>query len=170
MRETKQQTSGFVVDLDRAVDQYSDMIYRIAMSYTKNETQAQDVFQETFLRLVKYRDTIESEEHLKAWLIRVAVNCSKTEVTSTWNKTTEGIDPEKVTEPVFEQEEQSFLYEQILQLPEKQKAPLFLYYYEGYSVKEIAVLLEEKENTIKSHLDRGRKKLKSVLEKEGYRL
>lgn len=170
MMEKANKPSGFVVDLDAAVDQYSDMVYRIAMSYTKNETEAQDVFQETFLRLVKYRDTIESEEHLKAWIIRVAVNCAKTQVTSTWNKTTEGIDTERMAEVASEQPEQSFLHEQILLLPENYKAPLFLYYYEGYSVKEIAQMLGEKENTIKSYLSRGRKKLKSVLEKEGYRL
>lgn len=162
--------STYQVDLDRAVDLYGDMVYRIAMTYTKNGADAQDVFQDTFLRLVKYRETIESEEHLKAWLVRVAVNCAKSFVTSNWNKTTEGMEENPASEPVFETEEQSFLYEMILQLPEKTKLSMLLYYYEGYSVKEIAVIIEEKENTVKSYLNRGRKKLKQELEKEGYRL
>lgn len=166
---TKDKTP-YQVDLDEAVDRYADLVYRIAMSYTKNQTDAQDVFQDTFLRLTKYRNTIESEEHLKAWLIRVATNCAKSLLTSTWNKTTEGIEEGKISEPVFETEEQSDLYDMILQLPEKMKVPLLLYYYEGYSVKEISAILDEKENTVKSYLDRGRKKLKKELEEEGVHL
>ncbi|MDO5156513.1 MAG: RNA polymerase sigma factor [Eubacteriales bacterium] len=159
-------TAGYSVDLDKAVDDYADMVYRIAVSYVKNTTEAQDIFQNTFLKLTRYKDTIESEEHLRAWLIRVAVNCAKSFVTSTWNKTTEGLDLERINEPVFEMEEHSELYEMILALDDKYKMPLYLYYYEGYSVKEIAEMLGEKENTIKSNLSRGRKKLKEDMERK----
>ena len=160
----KMNTTKYRVDLDKAVDVYSDMVYRIAMSYVKNSTDAQDIFQNTFLKLTRYKDTIESEEHLRAWLIKVSVNCAKSFVTSTWNKTTEGLDLETINEPVFMMEEQSELYELILALDDKYKMPLLLYYYEGYSVKEIARILDEKENTIKSNLSRGRKKLKNDIE------
>lgn len=157
-------TAKYSVDLDKAVDDYSDMVYRIAMSYVKNMDDAQDIYQNTFLKLTKYRDTIESEEHLRAWLIRVAVNCAKSFVTSSWNKNTEGLDSEVLSETTVEMEERSELYDWIVGLDDKYKTPLLLYYYEGYSVKEIAMILDEKENTIKSNLSRGRKKLKEYIE------
>lgn len=157
-------TEKYSVDLDKAVEVYSDVVYRIAMSYVKNTTDAQDIYQNTFLKLTRYKDTIESEEHLRAWLIRVAVNCAKSFVTSTWNKNTEGLDSETLSESVVEMEEQSELRDLIVKLDDKYKIPLLLYYYEGYSVKEIAKMLGEKENTIKSNLSRGRKKLKEHIE------
>lgn len=163
-RILKMNTDSYRVDLDKAVDVYSDMVYRIAMSYVKNSADAQDIFQNTFLKLTRYKDTIESEEHLRAWLIKVSGNCAKSFVTSTWNKTTEGLDAETISEPVFQMEETSELYDLILAFDEKYKMPLLLYYYEGYSIKEIAEILGEKENTIKSNLSRGRKKLKDAIE------
>lgn len=163
--------SHYVVDLDKAVDMYSDMILRIAMSYTKNMDDAHDIYQETFLRLVKYRDTIDSEEHLKAWLIRVTTNCAKSFLTSAWNKNTQGMDDNLMTEePVYEREEQSVLYEEILKLPEKYKTPLYMFYYEGYPINKIAEILEKNENSVKTLLSRGRDKLKKALAREGYNL
>ena len=67
-------------NFDQIVDTYADMVYRIALVQMKNIDDAQDVFQEVFLRLVKNIDKIESEEHLKFWLIRVTINCAKTSI------------------------------------------------------------------------------------------
>ena len=71
-------------NIEETVDKYADMVYRIALTQMKNVHDAQDIFQEVFLRLVKNIDTIQNEEHLKSWLIRVTLNCSKTNLMSAW--------------------------------------------------------------------------------------
>jgi len=149
------------IEFDRAIEKYSDMIYRIAMTITGNEEDAKDAFQETFLRLVRNKDKITSEEHLKAWLIRVVTNCAKTTVLSPWNRNTQGFDQER--EAVYRQEEDHLLTE-LQKLPEKYSIVLYLYYYEGYSVKEIGKILKKNENSVKTLMNRGRNLLKKKLE------
>ena len=72
--------------VEEAVEEYADMVYRIALVEVKNKTDAEDVFQEVFIRLVKHIHKLESREHITAWLIRVTVNCSKKHLTSFWNR------------------------------------------------------------------------------------
>ena len=162
----------YQLDLDEAVDKYADMVYRIAMTVTKNQTDAQDVFQETFLRLVRYRETIESEEHLKAWLIRVATNCAKSLVTSSWYKNTQGIDQQLTEEAANDtaNDNKNQILDYIKELPEKYRIVLYLFYYEEYPVKKISQILAKKETTVKSILSRGRDKLRDKLVKEGYKI
>lgn len=159
-------TNQYQVDFEKAIEKYGDMVYRICVTITGNTEDAKDVFQDTFLRLVKHHKEITSEEHLKAWLIRVANNCSKTTVSSPWNKRTQGFDPDGNQEPVYEQEENHLLTE-VRSLPENYALVLYLFYYEGYSIKEIAGILDKKENSIKTLLDRGRKLLRKRLEEGG---
>lgn len=156
----------YQVDFENAIEKYGDMVYRICVTITGNTEDAKDVFQDTFLRLVKHHKEITSDEHLKAWLIRVANNCSKTMVTSVWNKRTQGFDLEGNQEPIYEQQENHLLAE-VQSLPENYGLVLYLFYYEGYSIKEIGRILDKKENTIKTLLDRGRKLLKKRLEEGG---
>ncbi len=165
----KIQQNNYQVDFEYTMEKYADMVYRIAMTITGNEEDAKDVFQETFLRLVKNKHKITSEEHLKAWLIRVAGNCGKTVVASPWNKHTQGIDDEiQNKEAPGENEKQELLCE-IKGLGEKYSLPLYLFYYEEYSIKEISKVLEKNENSIKTLLSRGRKLLAKKLKEEGYR-
>lgn len=155
------------VELEEAVGRYSDMVYRISLTITKNEEDARDVYQETFLRLVRNQDKITSEEHLKAWLIRVTGNCAKTTVSSFWNRLTEGMPeeiPAKDDQAVWEK---NVLFQEMKKLPDKYSLVLYLYYYEEYSVKEISFLLGKKENSIKTQLSRGRELLRKRLEKGG---
>ena len=155
------------VVLDDAIERHADMVYRICMTITGNVEDAKDAFQETFLRLVRNKDKIVSEEHLKAWLIRVASNCAKTTVASTWNRTTQGMEEETVgEEKIYEQKENDLLIE-LQKLPKKYSMALYLYYYEEYSVREISELLHKKENSIKTLLARGRKLLRKNLEEGG---
>lgn len=156
----------YQVEFDDAVEKFGDMVYRICVTITGNTEDAKDAFQDTFLRLVKHHHEITSEEHLKAWLIRVAGNCAKTTVTSPWNKRTQGFNEEQGQEAVYEQEENLLLAE-LQSLPENYALVLYLFYYEEYSIKEIGHLLDKKENTVKTLLDRGRKLLKKKLEEGG---
>lgn len=156
------------LNIDEVVNKYADMVYRIAVTQMKNTHDAQDIFQEVFLRLVKHMDTIESEEHLKAWLIRVTLNCSKTNLTSAWRRHTQSIE-EQTEEFSFETEEQLDLYEHLQKLPKKYRTVLYLFYYEEMSIKEICEVTGQKEPTVKSQLSRARTMLRTELEQEGFR-
>ncbi len=155
------------IEFNKAVEQYSDMIYRIAIAITGNEEDAKDVFQETFLRLVKNQDKIQSEEHLKAWLIQVSGNCAKTIASSPWNKKTQGflgeIEGNNQTDVLLK----NHLLSELHRLPQKYSMVLYLFYYEGYAIKEIAKLLNKNENSIKTLLNRGRNLLRKRLKEGG---
>lgn len=157
----------YQIDMEEAVEQYADMVYRISMTITRNESDAQDVFQETFLRLVKYKETIENEQHLKAWLIRVASNCAKSFVTDSWNKRTQGIDQTMITEQTFERKEQGLLFKRIRELPQNHAISLYLFYYEEYTIQEISHIMKKNINTVKSYLRRGKAMLRKHLEEDG---
>lgn len=156
--------NNYNVLFEDAVERYGDTVYRICLTITGNAEDAKDAFQETFLRLVRNKDKIVSEEHLKAWLIRVASNCAKTTVTSTWNRTTQGMDTEAAGEEVLYEQKENDLLSELQKLPRKYSVVLYLYYYEEYSIREIGVLLHKKENSIKTLLARGRKLLRKSLE------
>lgn len=145
------------------VRKYSDMVYKLALSRTKNKADADDVFQEVFLRYMKNIDKIEDEEHLKAWLIRVTVNCSKSLSMTAWARNTVPLD-EEIS---FSTPEQSDVYFATLELPPKYRTVIHLFYYEDMSVAQIAEALETKESTVKSQLSRAREMLKQKL-KGGY--
>lgn len=155
------------LNIDEIVDRYADMVYRIALTQMKNIHDAQDIFQEVFLRLVKNIDSIENEEHLKAWLIRVTLNCSKTNLMSAWRKHTQPLEEEQ-NQIAFETKEDSDLYEQIQQLPKKYRTVLYLFYYEDLPVKKICEITGQKETTIKSQLSRARNMLKKQLDSQGW--
>lgn len=157
----------YQVNLEDSVERYADMVYRVSMTITKNQHDAQDVFQETFLRLVKYKETIQSEEHLKAWLIRVASNCAKTLASDIWNNRTQGMDEAMTGDLTYEQKEQGTLMKYMKKLPPKYALPLYLFYYEEYSIQEIADIMNKNINTVKSYLRRGKEKLRKYLAEDG---
>jgi RNA polymerase sigma-70 factor, ECF subfamily len=164
MRKTKREKSTYLVDTETAINQYADMVYRIAIVQMKNKSDADDIFQEVFIRLVKYKETIESEEHLKAWLIRVTTNCCNKQFTSAWNKKTTFLESEDDISETYEIEEQDeTVFQAVKQLPENYKSVIHLFYYEEYSVKEIAQILEQSESTIKTRLSRARQMLRKNL-------
>lgn len=147
------------------IARYSDMVYRIAYARTGNRLDAEDVYQEVFFRLFAKRPRIESEEHLRAWLIRAACNTSVNLVKSAWRRLVrpmpEGFDPPA---EVADDTSASALRGALYRLPEKYRAVLCLYYYEEISTDEIARILGEKPTTIRTRLRRGREKLRILLE------
>ncbi len=160
---------------EKIVERYADMVYRIAVNETGSRTDAEDVFQEVFLRLVKYKNRISTEEHLKAWLIRVTLNCARKHTGSTWNKKVVYLnEPENDNTPDENaasdyakiENADSPLTGAVAKLPEIYRIVIYLFYYEELSIVRIAEALKEKESTIKSRLHRAREMLKINLEGE----
>ncbi len=148
------------------VEKYFDMIYKLALSQTKNREHADDVVQEVFLRYIKTDTDFQSEEHIKAWLIRVTLNCSKSIFTTSWHKKTVPLS-EREDMPVFDATEKSDVYYAVAELPHKYRAVIHLFYYEDMSVEQISKYLGTNPSTVKSQLSRGRKMLGEKL-KGGY--
>lgn len=150
---------------DTAMKKYGDMIYRIAMNQMKNENDAEDVFQEVFIKWLQYHDKFQNDEHEKAWLIRVTINQCKSILKSSWySKTGEiGEELENTLSYTDTVEEEGTLDEALNKLPEKYRIVIHLFYYEELSVLQISQALNEKESTIRTQLTRARRKLKQVL-------
>lgn len=147
------------VSKEEVVEKYFNMVYKLALSQTKDKTHADDVCQEVFLRYIRSNTKYESEEHIKAWLIRVTVNCSKNIFSNSWFQKTVPL----TEEIMFENEEKGDVYYATLELPQKYRTVIHLFYYEDLSVAEIASSLKMKESTVKSQLHRGREMLKEKL-------
>ena len=142
---------------------YAPAVYRLAYARTGSRTDAEDVMQEVFLRLMKAGPVFESEEHAKAWLLRVASNCASDLFRLPWRRR-EG--PLEDDLPAPEQPEAGSVTEAVLALPVRYRIPIHLYYYEDYSVAEIAKIMGRSEGTVKSRLFRDRKLLRERLEEE----
>lgn len=146
-------------DMDAVIQAYADIVYRLAYTQVRSKTDADDIFQEVFLRYLRKAPIFESEAHRKAWLIRVTINCSKRFWTSAWNRKTVPLEDQFS----FPQPEIMQLDEALSHLPSKYRTVIHLYYYEGYSTDEIAGILHTKPSTIRSQLTRARNKLKQLL-------
>ncbi len=153
------------LETDEAFQRYADRVYASAFSVTRNPTDADDVTQDTFLRYHTRNDDFESEAHLKAWLLRVAINRAKDLAGSFWRRNTTALE-EYMETLVFEMPEDSELFCAVMALPEKYRVVIHLHYYEGYGVEEIAALLGCRAGTVKSQLNRGRMLLKKALKED----
>lgn len=146
------------------IKSYQNAVYRIAFTYCKNHYDAEDITQEVFLRYLKSGKDFNDEEHLKAWLIRVAMNVSKSFLRSAWSKKTVSIsEHENLCD---EKQEQPEVYQAVLSLPEKYRSVVLLYYYEDYNVREIAEILRRTETAVQTQLQRARIILKSKLKED----
>lgn len=148
----------------RVVDTYANNIYRVALNYCRNRSDAEDVVQNVFLKLFETDTTFRDEEHIKRWLIRVTINKAKDLCSSVWKKRIVPIDAhDSMSYQQFATAESSDLYDAVMRLSDKYRIIIHLYYYEDYAVKEIAEILGIKETTIQTRLMRARKKLKMEL-------
>ena len=146
----------------RAVEQYGDMVFRLALSYLKNSADAEDVMQETLLKFYTETRPFDSPDHERFWLVRVAVNECKKLLRSPWRRRTGSL--EELGEPaVFDTPAQSELYRQVMSLPPKYRAAIYLHYYEGFSVGEIAGAMGAKPSTVQTWLMRARGQLLNKL-------
>ena len=140
---------------------YMDTIFRIAYSYLRSQADADDVTQDVLIQLYKTETAFESDDHLKHWLIRVTVNRCKNIFRSPWRKVENIADYENSL--TFEAPEHRELFDAVMALDKRYRLPVLLYYYEGYSQKEIAGLLDIPEETVRTRLFRARGKLKTTL-------
>ena len=143
------------------VERYGDMVWRLALARTANRHDAEDVFQDVFLRYVRHDRKLKSEEHRRAWLIRCTINCSKSLLSAPWRRTVAL--EESVAAPAPD-EEAGQVYEAVLALPQIYRTAIHLHYYEGLTVAEIARAVGCREGTVKARLHRGRELLKGVLQ------
>ena len=150
------------ISYEQIVYKNIDTIYRIAISYTKTQADADDIVQQTFMKLLTKKVLFTDEEHVKRWLIRVCINECNSLFSSFWRKNVESINA-MATEPEFTGQESRELYEAIKELPPKCRVVIYLFYYEGYSSKEIADILHIKEATVRTRLARARKMLRTEL-------
>lgn len=154
----------FVMSVEDAMDRFSTDVYRMAYARTGNKSDAEDITQDTFIKYMKEQKPFSDENHVKAWLLRVAINSSKNLVTSAWHRKNTSMDAADLMSTMIE--EQSEVYHAVAKLPEKYRIVIHLYYYEGYSVEEIAQMLSAKDSTVKSWMRRARMKLKEMLKED----
>lgn len=146
------------------LDTYGDTILRYAYSYLHNQSDTEEVLQDTLIQFLKTRPVFESDEHEKAWLLRVAGNLCKNRLKYNSLRQTDELREELIAE---QREDLSFIWDAVQALPVQYREVIHLFYREGYSTREISQILGRKEATIRSDLSRGRGKLKELL-KEAY--
>ena len=146
-------------EIEKIYNRQFDTVYRVCFSFMKNAEDAEDMVQETFLKLISCEKQFESEEHEKAWLIVTASNTCKDEL-KRWKRRLENITVLFRQENIVQTENNKVL-EWVMALPVKYKQVIYLYYYEGYSTAEIANMMHCSESTVRNQLLRGRKLLKN---------
>lgn len=149
-------------EANRAIELYSDTVRRICLLHLKNDSDTEDIFQTVFLKYVLHTKAFESEEHEKAWIIRVTVNACKDLLKNFFH--TKTVPLESLPEMALEMpEDNRDILEAVLSLPSKYKDVVYLYYYEEYSAVEISQILKKNVNTIYTLLTRARQILKVKL-------
>lgn len=144
---------------------YGNDIYRFVLSSCRNISDAEDITQNVFIKLLDREEPFTDDNHVKRWLFTVAANECRNIFRSFWRSRVSYMEDGCLEEKAFSQKEHSELYEAVRQLPQKYRTLVHLYYYEGYSIKEISDILGLKESTVQTRLMRGRRRLKNALER-----
>lgn len=152
-------------EAERLVNTYSDLILRLSYTYLKSTQDGEDICQGVLLKLLDEDRVFQSREHEKAWVVRTAINTCKDELRAFRRK---AVPLEQVPEAPAPEPPRSDVLEAVMALPGKYREAIYLFYYEGYSVKEIGDLTGRSEAAVSAHLSRGRKKLRELLGGRGY--
>lgn len=162
-----EKTDEYQVNIDKAIEQYGVMVGRLARLHTTSIQDAEDIYQEVFIKLYRNQEHIESEEHLKAWLIRVTMNECHSQARKAYRHHEVFMEDAAPIEQAVESFEEQFtndeVYQKVEKLPKKYREVVLLYYYEDLSIKEIADTLGISENTVKTRLVRARTRLLVLL-------
>ncbi len=149
-------------EANRAIELYSDMIRKICMLHLKNYADTEDIFQTVFMKYLLHTAPFESEEHEKAWFIRVTVNACKDLLKSFFRRNAVPLEELNEQTSALPEQDREVL-EAVLALPSKYKDVVYLHYYEGYSAAEIGRILNKNVNTVYTLLSRAREQLKQTL-------
>lgn len=150
---------------EEAYRKYADRVFAAAFSVCGNRADADDAVQETFIRYCSGSEDFRDEGHIRAWLMRAAINRAKDLRRSFWRRNRVSWE-DYMAEIPFEEPEDGRLFEAVMRLPEKYRTVIHLFYYEEYDIREIAEILHRKQGTVKSQLSRGRQLLKQMLKEE----
>lgn len=154
-------------EVNRAVDRYADTVRRLCMVHLKNYHDTEDIFQTVYLKYILSSAVFENEEHEKAWFIRVTINACKDMLKNFFRSRTVPLD-ELLNQTEDLTPENSEVLEAVLSLPEKNRAVVYLHYYEGYSAVEISGILGKNVNTVYTLLTRSKQLLKEKLGGDGF--
>ncbi len=154
---------------EEVIKRNSETVYRLAYSLVRTQSDADDIYQEVFLRYVRKAPVFDSEEHEKAWFMRVTINCCKNFWKSPWIQRRSEFkkdvsEKEAVCEVIDENQR---LIDIVKQLPEKYRVVIHLFYYEDLSIKEIAKITKSQASTVRTRLTRARRLLQRWLKEEG---
>ncbi|WP_243108670.1 sigma-70 family RNA polymerase sigma factor [Clostridium rectalis] len=160
-------------EIERLIDQYGNDVLKIAYLYLKDKNKAEDIFQEVFIKIYKNIHKVDNLENEKSWVISITVNACKDILKSSWVKKiifweekeeTNLISQEVIEDEVINKMRRKEILKNIMDLPNKYKEPILLYYYEEFSTVEISNILQIPEGTVRSRLYRGRQMLKNVMD------
>ena len=154
-------------EANRAIDRYADLVRRVCMIHLKNHTDTEDIFQAVFLKYVTGTTEFESEEHEKAWFIRVTINACKDLLRSFFRSRTVSLE-DLLEQPDQVPEDHREVLEAVLALPDKYRDVVYLHYYEGYTAPEIGTILHKNPNTVYTLLTRARDELRKMLGGEDF--
>lgn len=152
--------------LEYLIERYGNSVLHIAFTYLKNMPDAEDVVQDVFLKVIDKVPDFSDKNHEKAWIIRTAVNMCKNKAVLFWNKnrvSSDNLEYEAYNENFGDD---TAVMDAVLSLPSKYRIVIYLYYYEGYSAKEIAKIINKNDSTVRSLMSRARAKLKDLLKEE----
>lgn len=148
--------------VDVLIEKYKNNLFVIAFNICKSVQDSEDVVQDTFIQYISLKKDFETEQHIRAWLIRVAINKAKNKNMTFFRRNIVPLE-EYMETLTFESHESSELFATVMKLPEKFRIVIHLFYYEDYSVKEISDILRISESNVKVRLSRGRMLLKNTL-------
>jgi len=163
-----QESGAIPKDAQRAFATYGDMVYRLALVKVQGTADAEDITQDVFLRYVRSAPQTMDAQHEKAWLIRVAINCSKSHMTSAWRRKTttlpdEIASPVSVTAQASDHDDARMVSDAVRALGDPYRTAIHLFYYEGYHTAEIAQMMSTQDATVRSWLHRARGMLRTMI-------
>lgn len=156
-------------DRNKIVEMHADTVWRVALSRTRREEAAEEVFQEVFLRYFQKERSFNDDEHIKAWLIRTTLICCRRYLSVFFsNQTLSSDEIGELADPAREDDRTQALYDALLKLPAKYRIPIVLYYIDELPAEQCTMALDLKPATFRSRLLRGRQLLKKLLKGEDY--
>ena len=162
----KERGRGLETEANRLVSAYSDLILRVSYTYLHSTHDAQDIAQQVFMKLLTGGYGFRDAEHERAWIVRSTINACKDLLRSAARRTT--VDLDEATWLEAPHQEHGDVLEAVNELPGQYREAIYLYYYEGYSIREIAELTDSSEAAITKRLSRAREALRELLGPDSY--